>query len=87
MSDITPVRVGRPKAKPRKPRHEGKGMHFTRLEPHMCMCLGDCCNSWETGCICRQCPCNNGGPDHDLARDLRSILLLRSILVHEEESA
>jgi hypothetical protein len=34
--------------------------------PTHCMCLDECCHSWEYGCICRICPCQKG-IDHDPA--------------------
>lgn len=71
MSDILPQRIPRRRNRASTPYHDGTGIHFTRFPPHMCMCLDACCNAEHRGCICRHCPCNNGGPDHEIARVMR----------------
>jgi hypothetical protein len=36
--------------------------HKSSKKPHHCMCLDNCCQSEEDGCICRSCPCQDGKP-------------------------
>lgn len=52
------------------------GVHIPDGFPHMstttvgyCMCLQQCCQHPEKGCICKVCPCNHGGKSHDEARE------------------
>jgi hypothetical protein len=59
--------IGRKRRKPidvSKKEHTPNGFpHYSTITKHgHCMCLDECCQSWENGCICKYCPCKRGIP-------------------------
>lgn len=53
---------------PRKNHWQENAMypHYSTAVPSMCICLEDCCQDDERGCVCRHCPCRYG-MSHDEA--------------------
>lgn len=34
--------------------------HYSSAYPHHCLCLDNCCQDDELGCVCKSCPCTIG---------------------------
>lgn len=53
--------VIRRRTKPRGKAHNNNGWpHKSSADPHHCICLDECCQSNDIGCICISCPCRMG---------------------------
>jgi len=53
--------LGRMRRKPRGKVHNYDGWpHKSSADPYHCICLDECCQSVDTGCICITCPCRTG---------------------------
>ena len=55
--------VHRPKRKRVPMAHIDDGFpHRSSYDDGHCMCISDCCQDDEKGCICKECPCRYGKP-------------------------
>lgn len=43
--------------------------HYSTTKIGHCICLDECCQSWDDGCICRTCPCRLGIPHGQTAKE------------------
>lgn len=53
--------------------------HFCTAHPHHCMCLQECCQDYNEGCICKLCPCQTGYAHDDYLRRELDRLEMRDV--------